>query len=327
MSNVVTAVASVPSTSICAGSTFGASVVSAPVGAIPMAVASGSTVTSSLAPADLSLPTSDIPSAPFDSSLDNLVNRTILERLAAIVQRFGGSSAMIGGCGQLAMSPNEVFQGQVLTRLSTTESRCVGTASQSAVLGDEEAQLVEMQEGQAEQQIAASGALWGYIAGSRELDKKDKEDLDERDKECLKRHSVNRIYANWYPGFSIYAGEIVRAQPWRASPLLQYMDIIYKGHSDFAGSAWMEYDKAFCTEAAMYPALRRDQIHLHLWMQTMSPVQAHSASDSASDLTPSVQAPMVPPRPYLSTLDSVHKTWQLTLPHYQAVPPLSSGVL
>lgn len=47
----------------------------------------------------------------------------------------------------------------------------------------------------------------------RELEKKDKEDLDEKDKEKLKKLKVDRTWANWLPGYIIYAGLISRAQP------------------------------------------------------------------------------------------------------------------
>lgn len=74
----------------------------------------------------------------------------------------------------------------------------------------------------------------------RELEKKDKEDIDEREKERLKWHRVDSNWANWHPGFLIYAGVIVCFHPWRALSMLQYMDIIYKGFPLFSGSVWME---------------------------------------------------------------------------------------
>lgn len=42
------------------------------------------------------------------------------------------------------------------------------------------------------------------------LEKEDKEDLDEHQKECIKLCTIDQIYANRYPGFFIYAGVIVR---------------------------------------------------------------------------------------------------------------------
>lgn len=107
----------------------------------------------------------------------------------------------------------------------------------------------------------------------REIEKKDKEDLSDKDKECLKRCTVDRNWVNWHPGFLIYAGVIVQYQSGRALSLLQYMDIIYKGYTDFTGPAWIQYNAAFHMRAAMNPALCWDQIHPYLWMQIMSPAQ------------------------------------------------------
>lgn len=69
----------------------------------------------------------------------------------------------------------------------------------------------------------------------RELERKDKEDLDDKDKEKIKRRTVDRTWANWLPGFLIFAGVVARSQPWRAAPLFQYLDIIYKGYTGFTG--------------------------------------------------------------------------------------------
>lgn len=69
----------------------------------------------------------------------------------------------------------------------------------------------------------------------RELEKKDKEDLDEKDKEKLKKQKVDRTWANWLPGFFIYAGVISQAQPWHGASLWQYVDIIYKAYTGFTG--------------------------------------------------------------------------------------------
>lgn len=41
-----------------------------------------------------------------------------------------------------------------------------------------------------------------------ELEKKDKEDLDETEKEKLKKCNVKRTWANWLPEFFIDAGVI-----------------------------------------------------------------------------------------------------------------------
>lgn len=71
----------------------------------------------------------------------------------------------------------------------------------------------------------------------REIEKKDKEELDDKEKEKLQKCKVDRTWANWLLGFFIYAGVISRAQPWRETSLWQYLDIIYKGFSSFSGPA------------------------------------------------------------------------------------------
>ncbi|XP_054852798.1 uncharacterized protein LOC129341561 isoform X2 [Eublepharis macularius] len=107
----------------------------------------------------------------------------------------------------------------------------------------------------------------------RELEKKDKEDMDERDKERMKRRKVDRSWSNWLPGMLIYAGVLARAQPHRAAPLFQYIDIIYRGYTDFVGAAWMQYDEEFRMRAASDPTLPWDRIHQQLWLQLMAPAK------------------------------------------------------
>lgn len=105
----------------------------------------------------------------------------------------------------------------------------------------------------------------------RELEKKDKDELDDKDKEKIKKRTVDRTWANWLPGFLIFAGILARSQPWRAAPLFQYLYIIYKGYTGFSGPAWLQYDEEFRMRAAMNPALSWDQVHPQLWLQVMSP--------------------------------------------------------
>lgn len=79
----------------------------------------------------------------------------------------------------------------------------------------------------------------------RDMEKKDKEDLDDRDKEKLKKHTVNRTWANWLAGHFIYMGVVARAQPYKAADLIQYGNIIYKAYTKCSGSAWKQYDEEF----------------------------------------------------------------------------------
>lgn len=43
---------------------------------------------------------------------------------------------------------------------------------------------------------------------------KDKADLDEKEKEKLRKQKIDRTWANWFPGFFMYVGIIARVQPW-----------------------------------------------------------------------------------------------------------------
>ncbi|XP_054845591.1 uncharacterized protein LOC129336489 [Eublepharis macularius] len=116
----------------------------------------------------------------------------------------------------------------------------------------------------------------------RELEKKDKEDMDDRDKERLKRRKIDRTWANWLPGMLIYAGVIARAQPQRAAPLFQYIDIVYRAHTEFVGAAWMQYDEEFRMRAAVDPTLPWDRIHQQLWLQLMAPAKPNLGDRSDS---------------------------------------------
>lgn len=71
----------------------------------------------------------------------------------------------------------------------------------------------------------------------QELEKKNKEDLENQEKEHLKCHRVDHSMANWYQGFLTYAGIILQFQLWWAQAMLQYVDIICKNYTLFSGSA------------------------------------------------------------------------------------------
>ena len=68
---------------------------------------------------------------------------------------------------------------------------------------------------------------------------------DEKEKEKRRCKKPDQTWANWLPGFIIYAGIIVKTQPWRAYSLLEYFDIIYRGYTDFSRQAWLLYNQAF----------------------------------------------------------------------------------
>lgn len=77
------------------------------------------------------------------------------------------------------------------------------------------------------------------------VEKKDKDLMDDREKEIFKHRRVDRTWTNWLAGFLIYAGVTARGNPWRAAVLIQYVDIIYKAHSYFRGLGWLQYDEEF----------------------------------------------------------------------------------
>ena len=106
----------------------------------------------------------------------------------------------------------------------------------------------------------------------KEIDKDDEEEKEKR-----RRKKPDRTWAIWIPGFLIYAGVLVKAQPWRASSLLQYFDIIYKAYTDFAGEAWLQYDQAFRMKSAIQPNLCWDEPQLGLWLQHMTPARPNAA--------------------------------------------------
>ena len=58
---------------------------------------------------------------------------------------------------------------------------------------------------------------------NRNVEKKDVEKEDDKDKERHKKKKPDRTWFNWLPGFLIYAGVLVKAQPWRAQSLFQYL--------------------------------------------------------------------------------------------------------
>lgn len=95
----------------------------------------------------------------------------------------------------------------------------------------------------------------------RELQKKDKQDLDEKEKEMLKCRKVDRNWSNWVAGFLIYAGVIAKMQPWRATTLFQYFDMIYKAFTGFSGHAYLQYDEEFRIWTTMNPILQWDQVY------------------------------------------------------------------
>lgn len=85
---------------------------------------------------------------------------------------------------------------------------------------------------------------------------------------------MDKTWANWLSEFLIYAGVIVQEQPSRGAELFQYLDIVYKAYSCFAGGSWLQYDEEFRMHATRNSALAWDQMHSMLWLQIMTGTRA-----------------------------------------------------
>ena len=62
---------------------------------------------------------------------------------------------------------------------------------------------------------------------NREVEKEGRDKEDEKDKDKRRCKKLERTWANWEPGFVIYGGVVVQAQPWRAASLFQYWNLIH----------------------------------------------------------------------------------------------------
>ncbi|XP_067317382.1 uncharacterized protein [Anolis sagrei] len=108
----------------------------------------------------------------------------------------------------------------------------------------------------------------------RELDKKEKDDMDEERKEKLKKRRVEQNWKNWIACYTIYASLLVEAHPYRAKALFKYQNIIYGAYVNYTGQAWLFYDSRFRSEAATKPDKRWDLIDSQLWMEVMNTTRA-----------------------------------------------------
>lgn len=99
--------------------------------------------------------------------------------------------------------------------------------------------------------------------------KKDKEEMDDKDKEILKKCEVDRSWANWLSGYLIYAGVLAKGFPGHCVPLLQNLDVVCKAYPCFTGMAWMLYDEQFRMRAALNSALCWDEVCLALWLKVL----------------------------------------------------------
>lgn len=95
--------------------------------------------------------------------------------------------------------------------------------------------------------------------------------------------------------FSYIRRRLVKANPWRASTLLQYLDIVYKVYSCLSGTMWLHYNKEFHMKAALNSVLYWDQIHYSFSCRSCpcpaptkvnAPVVAMQCTDGHSHQTP-----------------------------------------
>uniref|UniRef100_A0ABM5GJG1 C3H1-type domain-containing protein n=1 Tax=Pogona vitticeps TaxID=103695 RepID=A0ABM5GJG1_9SAUR len=114
-----------------------------------------------------------------------------------------------------------------------------------------------------------------YDLLNREYEVKELDKDDEKIKEKHRRKRPDRNWNNWVTGFTIYAGVLVKMQPWKASALFQYYDIMRRAKAEFEGQAWLRYDEAFRMRSAIRPELRWDEVHPGLWLQHMSPAKTN----------------------------------------------------
>lgn len=69
----------------------------------------------------------------------------------------------------------------------------------------------------------------------RKLGKKDKDELDDKDREVLKQYSWLDLSQLGTGNLDLCSG-VSRVQPWRADIFFQYFNIIYKDYMGFIGS-------------------------------------------------------------------------------------------
>ncbi|XP_078248434.1 uncharacterized protein LOC140705804 [Pogona vitticeps] len=114
-----------------------------------------------------------------------------------------------------------------------------------------------------------------YELLNRQIEVRDIDKDDEKIKEKHRRKRPDRDWNNWVTGFTIYSGVLVKAQPWKASALFQYFDIIRRAQAEFEGLAWLRYDEAFRMRSAIRPEMRWDETHPGLWLQHMTPAKCN----------------------------------------------------
>ena len=106
---------------------------------------------------------------------------------------------------------------------------------------------------------------------NRESEKREKDKVDVMEKERSHRNKPNRSRVNWRLAFIIYAGIIIKVQPWRAFSLFKQLDLIYRAYMDFPGHAWLLYNEVIHIHAPIHPAMWWDEQNPQLWLQQSLP--------------------------------------------------------
>ena len=70
----------------------------------------------------------------------------------------------------------------------------------------------------------------------------------------------------------------MKARSWRPQSLFQYLDLTCRAYVDFAGQAWLIYNKSFSMRSVIHPNLCWDEPLLGLWLQSMMPARPNSGN-------------------------------------------------
>lgn len=118
----------------------------------------------------------------------------------------------------------------------------------------------------------------------REIERKDKEELTESDKEHFTRCIIHSTYSNWYPVFLIYTGVIVKSQMWQSFSILKYMNITYWVLQVQHRCSTMKNFACIhesCVEVGLYPSSVWDAGHVPCMPDTWRQIQQWTFSNTA----------------------------------------------
>ncbi|KAJ7327329.1 hypothetical protein JRQ81_017088, partial [Phrynocephalus forsythii] len=89
---------------------------------------------------------------------------------------------------------------------------------------------------------------------NREIDAKELEKLDDKEKERIRKCKPDRSWNNWLNTFVIYAGIYTTAHPEKGSVLWHYLDLIIRACLEFPVAAWLMYNEGFRCHIAKDPS-------------------------------------------------------------------------